>query len=46
MLVQLGDDATGRGYVKNFEQYNVGTKHVKLLEGEDTGTHFTYFNIS
>ncbi len=37
MLVQLGNDEIGRGYIKEFEKFKVGCKNAKLLEGEDTG---------
>lgn len=37
MLVQLGNDETGHKYLKYFEESNVGTKNVKLLDGKDSG---------
>ena len=38
MLAQLGQDETGRKYLEYFKSFNVGTQHVKLLDGQDTGT--------
>lgn len=37
MLVQLGNDESGRGYVEHFKKNGVETKNIKLLENEDTG---------
>ena len=44
MLVQLGNDETGRKYIEYFKEHNVGIDHVKLLDGVDTGNEF--FSIS
>ena len=37
MLAQLGSDEVGHSYVQHFKENNVGTDHVKILEGQDSG---------
>ena len=37
MLVQLGNDESGRGYIEEFKKHGVETKNIKLLDGDDTG---------
>ena len=37
MLLQLGDDEPGRGYVEHFKSFGVETRNIKLLKNEDTG---------
>ena len=37
MLAQLGSDDVGHSYVQHFKENNVGTDHVKILEGQDSG---------
>ncbi|CDW85938.1 pfkb family protein [Stylonychia lemnae] len=37
MLVQLGNDESGRGYIEEFKKHGVETKNIKLLDGVDTG---------
>ena len=43
MLVQLGNDADGKELLRTFfEANNVGTKHVKMLDGVETGRNFFF----
>jgi sugar/nucleoside kinase (ribokinase family) len=44
MLAQLGNDETGHSYVKHFKENNVGTEHVKILDGQDSGIVFLFFS--
>lgn len=37
MLAQLGNDEVGHSYVAHFKDNNVGTEHVKILDGQDSG---------
>lgn len=37
MLAQLGNDEVGHSYVQHFKENNVGTEHVKILDGQDSG---------
>ena len=38
MLSKVGDDALGQGVLRNFEEANVSTRHVKRVVGQSTGT--------
>ena len=40
MLVQLGDDEVGRGYIEYFKESNVGVTHAKLLKDVDSGAAY------
>ncbi len=38
MVSKVGDDALGQGVLQNFEQVNVGARHVERVAGQSTGT--------
>lgn len=37
MLLQLGDDDPGHGYIEHFKKMGVETKNIKLLKTHETG---------
>ena len=37
MLLQLGDDEPGRGYLEHFKSFGIETRNIKLLKDQDTG---------
>src|SRR5271166_5869958 len=46
MVSKVGDDMLGDGVLRNFEETNVGARHVQRVPGQSTGTATILVNAS